>query len=594
MSIKHALTICLVLGLAATLVILNDGMFAQMYGPGAAAQGRGGAAAAPAQAGGRGGGAPAAAAPAGGAPGDGPMLDFLGPIGNVPATMPLEKGTPKAPSTDTYYIDGRPFEEMPPDEFISNPDSEFDWHTLKAWHIAPILKSVKIIGNRVVRPGDTVTLEAEVADPTGTTSGATLSYYGPQGRRTTLTASFRPIAPGSGTLRATLTIPRMAEPGIYRHIRFGPSNEVRSSKAYFSDYHPAMRGQPLEIQVLPSENVDVIPPEMHWVKIGSVDATGDKVFSAPISDPIPIFAQVSDNKSGVNRVNVRFNKLGTNKFQDVDLKPLFGQKDIYVGYLTLPAWWDGGEYQMTTFGVEDKNTQDYKYYFSTNPWLAKAKFNIIQDPKNVDSTPPKLVSIWVESESGTMGQPVTVSAIIVDDKSGVGTVSAVFQAVPSYQNNARVILRKIPKADVIQKSGFNTETNLYQGQLTTGIWQEPGRWQLMRIVARDNADNFLDMLPENHPEFAAVAVNFGGGQRLREKMLAAKAGNATNFTSSVLGAAPAPGAAANAPSAAGAPTGARPAQPGAVQVDANGNKLRRVDMTPPHPPRGACLNCHEP
>jgi hypothetical protein len=87
-----------------------------------------------------------------------------------------------------------------------------------------------------------------------------------------------------------------------------------------------------------------------------------------------------------------------------------------------------------------------------------------------------------------------------------------------------VVLRPIPRSDVIQKSGFNTGTNLYQGQLSTSVYQEPGRWELMRFVARDNADNFLDLLATDHPEFASVSINFGGGLRIREKLLALKRG----------------------------------------------------------------------
>ncbi len=592
---KLIFSICATLSLGLILTGWSAGAPAQRGAPpgGAAVQGN------------RGGAQPAAAnPPAGGVtpPTSAAMMDFLGPIGKVPVAAPLSLGWAGAPTTDTYYLD-KDVEDMIPDEFISNPDSEFDWHELKAWHVAPILKSVKLIGNRVVKPGDTVTLEAEMSDPTGTLSGASLSYYhNPNGRRSTITFNFRPISQGSGTLRAILTIPRMAEPGNYRPVRFGMTNEVRSSKAYFSDYHPAMRGQPLDITVLPHENFDVMPPRLEWLYVGSMNPPDDRIHTVPISESVGVFAKVTDNKAGVSRVNLRFNKvrsdgkIGTNIFQELDLKPLMGQPDVYVGSLRLPDHYEGGEYQLTTVRLEDKNSQEVELYFSTNPWIKKAKFNVVQDPAKVDKTSPKLVSVWIDNPNGTLGEPVTVNAIVLDDKSGVGTVSAVFQAVPSYINNARVILRPIPQSDVIQKSGFNTNTSMYQGQLTTSIYQEPGRWELLRFVARDNADNYLDMLASEHPEFKSVAINYGGGLRIREKLLAAKRGGAVASTTMVPGvsspAASAP-AAALAPAATGA-QGVRPVQPGTPQTDASGNRIRRVDMIPPHPPRGACLNCHEP
>lgn len=535
---------------------------------------------------------PAAPAP----PGTGPMSEFLGPSDDVPSLAPLTLGVPGNRTADTYYYD-KPFWDMPPDEFISNPDTEYDWHQLRAWHIPPILKTMKIIGPRRVKAGDSVQFEAEVADPTGTTTSATLSYYGPQGRRTTVTANFRVISPGSNKLRGTMTIPRHAEPGIYRHVRFGPNNEVRSSRGFFSDYHAAMRGQPLEIEVLANPDADVMPPTLHWFKVGGMDAPADKVYTTKITDAIPMYAKVTDNKTGVGRVWVRLTKFGTNRFQELDLKPLVGQKDIYVAYLSLPKWWEGGEYQATTITVEDKAGKVAEFYYKSDERAAKAKFNVTQNPQDVDTTPPKLISIWVESDRGTMGQPSTINAIVVDDKSGVATVSAVFQPVPSYQGNARVILRKVTKSDVIQKSGLDTELNLYQGPLTTSVWQEPGRWELLRLVARDQANNYLDMLATDHPILSSVGVDMTGGERLREKMLTqAGIDGWGKPVKSGTSAAPAAPAAAPTPRPNPAPMATAPAAPAPATSQGAGaaGKIRRVDMVAPHPPRGACLNCHEP
>ncbi len=498
----------------------------------------------------------------------GPVTDFLGTTDDVIPPVPMTRVPPGAPSTDTYYYD-RPVEEMLPDEFMSNPDAEFDWHELKAWHVPPLLKAVRIIGPRKVGAGGTVQFEAEVADPTATTTGAYLRYYGPKGRRTTLQATFTPLSEGSMFLRGTLKIPEYAEPGVYRHVRFGIRNAVRSAKAYFSDYHPAMLGQPLEVEVLPNPNADVVPPTMHWLRLGGLERADNSVLTQTLGKPIPIYAKVTDNLSGVERVKLRMNKRDVNKFQEFDLKPLIGQEDVYVGYLNVPKWWESGEYQVTTVTLEDEAGMQVYHYFATNEMVGNARVRLENDPSMVDTTAPELVSLWLSSETGTMGEPVTVNAIVIDDKSGVGTAAAVFQSVPSYQNNARVILRKVQNPDVVMKSGFNTDLNLYQGQLVTSIWQEPGRWQLMRFVARDNADNYLDMLPSEHPVFESVGVDLGGGMRLREKILA--------------------GLTFDAPDTGSAPMAVDPsAQP------ADATKIRRIDMIPPHPPRGNCLNCHEP
>ena len=70
MSSKPTLTVCLVFGLVATLVVWNDAVLAQRGAPPGAA--------------------PAAAASAAGGAGQsqGAMLDFLGPIGDVKSSRP--------------------------------------------------------------------------------------------------------------------------------------------------------------------------------------------------------------------------------------------------------------------------------------------------------------------------------------------------------------------------------------------------------------------------------------------------------------------------------------------------------------------------
>ncbi len=506
----------------------------------------------------------------------GPMLDYLGAIGDVPSAMPLERGAPIASATDTYYYD-LSLLDMMPDEFASNPDSEFDWRELKAWHVAPLLKEMRIIGNRRIEAGESITLEAVISDPTGTTRSAYLSYYGPKGRRTTMRANLEPIAPGSSTLRGSLKLGQWAEPGVYRHIRFSANNEVRSSKIFWSDHHPAMRGQPLEFEVLPNPNADVTPPKMQWIKVGSMDPTEGEVHTQSILDPVPIYAHVTDNNSGVKRIWTRWANHGSNvRFQQVDLRPLMGTEDVYVAYLTFPKWWEGGEYQMTSFITEDNNGQEATHLFGANPWVRAAKVNLIQDPEMVDNTPPQLISIWADKKSSMLGQSVKISAIVIDDKADVVVAEANFQHIPSFVSKGKVVLRRVTNPDVIQKAGMDVNQNLFEGELPTTIWQEPGTWQLTRFFARDRANNHLDMLYTEYPDLASVTVEMGGGVRLREKMLAAISEGGEIRTP----------AAQAAPAAYSAPTTSR--------APATAGKIRRIDMTPPHPPRGQCLNCHEP
>ena len=123
-------------------------------------------------------------------------------------------------------------------------------------------------------------------------------------------------------------------------------------------------------------------------------------------------------------------------------------------------------------------------------------------------------------------------------------------------------MNPVPQPEIIQKSGFNIDANTYVGSFRTHVMDEPGEWHVVRVMARDNADNLLDMREYEYPLLANVKIDFTGGIN------------------------PAAGDRRMTQSAAGA-------SGGATQSNAPG-RVRRVDMIPPHPPRGACLNCHVP
>ena len=101
----------------------------------------------------------------------GPLGMIMGPTDDVRSVR--GEGYPLAPGTDTYYSTDAvdpildPM-DWPVDEFISNPDREFDWRDLKSWHYVPVVKSATILGKRRIKAGESVSFEAVVEDLTGT------------------------------------------------------------------------------------------------------------------------------------------------------------------------------------------------------------------------------------------------------------------------------------------------------------------------------------------------------------------------------------------------------------------------------------------
>ncbi len=505
----------------------------------------------------------------------GPLGMIMGPTDEVRNVR--GEGFPQAPGTDTYYSTDAVNPIMDPmdwpvDEFISNPDREFSWRDLKSWHYVPIIKSATILGKRRIQAGESISFEAVTEDLTGTASRMSMRYFGPHGRRTTTGASLSPVSPGSPIMRGSIKTNEWQEPGVYYLTYASAGNSSRGSKIFHSDHHPGLRG--LEIEVLPNTNVDVIAPTVHWVKVNTLNAPADEIRTQAVGRPLPVFAKVTDNKSGVSSVRVRFNT-PDGKFIEAALNKVVGQEDVYGAMLTIPEWWGGGEYELLSMWVSDRAGKTAHLFRTTHPLLENAIVNMTQDEAKRDTQPPTLFSVWVDQTEARLGEPVTVNAIITDDMSGVGTFAVNFTPVPSYINRSRVHLKPVPRPDVIQKAGLDVSQNLWRGTITTDEWMEPGEWKIDRIMARDNADNYLDLLPEYVPEIDTVRVTFTGGSQLREQMKRNRAGQASAGSGGGMAAVGAGRAAATAP-------------------PATAGKIRRVDMIPPHPPRGACLNCHEP
>lgn len=473
-------------------------------------------------------------------------------------------GRPMAPTSDMYYVE-EPKETWIPDEFISNPDSTIDPTKLLGYHYPPILHKVNIL-NPVVRAGETVRFEAMVEDPTEINPWS-ITFEGPKGRRTSLTARFTPKRGNPFLFDGTLQVHQWAEPGLYiPYVSIIP-NELGHSKAYFQEYHPGMKD--LTFTVLPHENVDTTPPVLKDFRIGETATAGAQVGTYDITQAIPIYSQITDDRSGVKEIKIRFTN-PEGKYTQTELSPLMGQKDWFVGYINIPEWYVGGEYKPVSMWFEDNAGQQSFLFGTTNPLLKAptGRFNIRQDPSKVDKNPPKLVTLNLDKTTAALGSEIRVTAVVVDDKSGVGTVVVDFASVPSYADHKRTHLKAVPQPAIVQKSGFNVNTNTYTGTFRTHVMDEPGEWHVTRVMARDNADNQLDLRETEHTVLGSVKVNMTGGVR--------RTG---------IGGGGAGPAAASATAAAGSATG---------QGAAAAPKIRRVDMIAPHPPRGACLNCHEP
>lgn len=459
-------------------------------------------------------------------------------------------GKPGAPSTDTYYDEGNIFDQ-PPDEFISNPDPSIKLSDLRGYHYPPVLQWIKCI-TPAVKPGSKVKFEAKATDKVRI-SPWRVSFQGPRGRRSTLEAQFRQRQDDPTMHDGELTISKWAEPGLYIPYIMLISNELGHSKAYFQDYHIGVAGA--RFLVVENPNIDVVAPELLDLRIGDASASPDELPAFDIRHPIPLFVKARDNASGVASIRIRI--VGpSGKYSEVVTQPYYSEEDQYVALFNLPPNREGGEYFVQSMWIEDKAGQTLYTFPSTNPLLKKARFTVKQDPATVDTVPPRLASIFFDSKVAKLEQEIKVTVILADDLSGVGTVAVNVSPYPSFADHKRMHLKKVESSAIIQKGGFNYDSNVWTATFKTDKLDEPGEWVVTRVVARDKADNLLDVPMKQSPLLEKVRVFIEGSNVVTPK---------TETTVSQQTTTP-------------------PA----------GGKIRRVDMVPPHPPRGACLNCHEP
>lgn len=460
---------------------------------------------------------------------------------------PKSKGSVMAPSYDDYYF-YTPESDRVPEEFLAHRNLRgLTQSQLKGYHIPPVLHKVEI-HNRQVKAGDTVRFTALYDDPAGEVIFLSASYQGPKGRRTNLQGRFRPSAKNPLRLEGELKLSPWAEPGRYFALEMHAGNRLGHSKGYFSDFHQELSD--IWFEVADNPNMDVTPPVLTEFVLFDGKEGMPKI---KIGDTIPIRAKVADERSGPKEVRV-FIISPSGKYAEAQLMSSMSEKNVFIGAVQLNPFYEAGEYRVHRVWIEDEAGNERYYFFSSDEMVAKARVFVEKNDK-ADGTAAKLINVSFDRENAGFNEDVKVEAIVTDDLSGVEHVT-VFVQSPSILDKRRVQLRPKAKPPVIINPKFDLNQNIYEGTFKVDPMDEPGVWTVSRVVATDFANNHLNILSTELPALASVGVAINAG-----------------------------GAAPSATTTSGQPAAAQSATPG---------KIRRIDMIPPHPIRGACINCHEP
>ena len=248
-----------------------------------------------------------------------------------------------------------------------------------------------------------------------------------------------------------------------------------------------------------------------------------------------------------------------NLYSDVALTPVLDQEahpNAYVGYFRINKHYESGSYRIARVRIGDRARNEMTVFPVSNPILGDQRIMIIGDQE--DLSPPQLITLSIDKRSAQAGEGVKLTAVVTDNLSGIDNITVTIHS-PNSIDKRRVSLTPKAKPDVLIKPAYDVQENIYEGSFSIHPLDEPGWWTVKRVIARDLANNYLDMISRDFPKIETVQVRFS------ESDATAGAYGNTGYADRQ-----------------------RRAGSGTVPT------LRRVDMIPPHPPRGACLNCHVP
>ena len=474
----------------------------------------------------------------------------------------------QAPNLMEFYFDERPESEWIPDEFMSNADRRVDAANLRGYHISPQILEMELLTPKTVKVGDTVKVRV-LTRSKAPVNPNNLMYEGPDGRETRMSLRMaRAISSEERddgmvyeTWEATGSVPPYQVGGTYYPLAIqNLNNQLGHGKSFRSDYHPIMDKMTLSFEIEDNPNYDLSPPVLKKFVLGSLDGSApEQPVQAKITDLIPVYAEIEDNLAGVGTATVTLASPIRNLYSDVALTPVLDQEahpNAYVGYFRINKHYESGSYRIARVRIGDRARNEMTVFPVSNPILGDQRIMIIGDQE--DLTAPQLITLAIDKRSAAPGEGVKITAVVTDNLSGIDNITVTIHS-PNSIDKRRVALTPKAKPDVLIKPAYDVQENIYEGSFTIHPLDEPGWWTVKRVIARDLANNYMDMISRDFPTIETVQVLFSESDA---------SGGAYGNT--------------------GYADRQRRAGSGTVPT------LRRVDMIPPHPPRGACLNCHVP
>jgi hypothetical protein len=344
---------------------------------------------------------------------------------------------------------------------------------------APTVEGVSV-DKKVVNPGEEVTISVDAKDDKSGINEISLNVIAPNRLEKTVKAS---LNAGTGKYEAKLTLSNFAASGKWKVSSINlidnegndktVYNKNLSNYFYYSIELLDLSGADFTVT---NPNEDITAPLVNSIKLNQDQfVPGEKAI---------VELDVQDFQSGVASVIVGY--YGSNRGY-YDGEAIYNEEtqkyefQIPIDNNTRPGTWNVDYITVT----DNEGNGDYLFDGQYN--LISGTFTVINE--NADVVAPLFKGISVDKKEAVVGDNITVSLDVTDEKSGISEVSV------EYKN--------LNGSYLWNEAEWNPETNKYEFVIPVTAETKAGTWTVSNISVRDNEGNYQEITNDGNIDLSS-------------------------------------------------------------------------------------------
>jgi hypothetical protein len=384
------------------------------------------------------------------------------------------------------------------------PDLQLTAAQLTGEQRFPVLTEFKILTPEVAA-GDEVRAVARVVSPYNNTRPFVTTFFSERYSRlgsATMYMNFEPSSDDKSLFLGRGRVSKFAPGGRYIVAYATIADEVGKRQSYGAEFHEPLDnddGSPKFFMVEENPRVDLRAPALESVVIETPSAHAGET-------PILFTAVAKDDLSGPVGAEAVWVSASEEQWIRVTMVQQGSEPGKFLGLFTIPHWYEGGLWHLMRISVTD-DARNIAYFFSKNDAVLREAggVQVEQDPAKVDKKPPRLLAVSLSTSETRVGEPVTVTALVDDDLSGMRAVAGYLRS----PNGADAVKVELENEFVdLNRPSKIAEPNVWSATFKIGKTMERGTWTLVRLGLADQANNFYTYFLGRDPILDGIEVDF--------------------------------------------------------------------------------------